>query len=57
MSGWALLAAFGIGLATTVACAWRWSLVAAGLGVRLPLWHASGPTTGPSSSTRRFRVV
>jgi uncharacterized membrane protein YbhN (UPF0104 family) len=42
INGWALLAAFGIGIATTVGCAWRWSLVAAGLGVRLPLWHAIG---------------
>jgi uncharacterized membrane protein YbhN (UPF0104 family) len=42
INGWALFAAFGIGIATTVGCAWRWSLVAAGLGVRLPLWHAIG---------------
>ncbi|WP_373319548.1 lysylphosphatidylglycerol synthase transmembrane domain-containing protein [Rugosimonospora africana] len=34
---WALLAATGIGVLTTVACAWRWRLVARGLGVRLPL--------------------
>jgi uncharacterized membrane protein YbhN (UPF0104 family) len=33
----ALVAAFGIGVLTTVCCAWRWSLVAACLGVRLPL--------------------
>ncbi|SCL46324.1 Uncharacterized membrane protein YbhN, UPF0104 family [Micromonospora citrea] len=33
----ALAAALGIGLLTTVCCAWRWSLVAAGLGVKLPL--------------------
>lgn len=33
----ALAAALGIGALTTVCCAWRWSLVAAGLGVRLPL--------------------
>jgi uncharacterized membrane protein YbhN (UPF0104 family) len=30
-------AALGIGAVTTVCCAWRWSLVAGGLGVRLPL--------------------
>lgn len=36
----ALLAAFGIGVLTTVSCAWRWCLVAAGLGVRLPLRRA-----------------
>jgi glycosyltransferase 2 family protein len=35
--GPALVAASGIGLATTMCCAQRWSLVAAGLGVRLPL--------------------
>ncbi|MFG2107586.1 lysylphosphatidylglycerol synthase domain-containing protein [Micromonospora chersina] len=33
----ALAAALGIGAITTVCCAWRWSLVAGGLGVRLPL--------------------
>ncbi|MEU9826104.1 lysylphosphatidylglycerol synthase domain-containing protein [Micromonospora chersina] len=33
----ALAAALGIGAVTTVCCAWRWSLVAGGLGVRLPL--------------------
>jgi uncharacterized membrane protein YbhN (UPF0104 family) len=38
----ALLAAtFGIGVLTTVCCAWRWSLVAAGLGIRLPLPRAT----------------
>jgi uncharacterized membrane protein YbhN (UPF0104 family) len=33
----ALLAAAGIGVVTTVCCAWRWTVVARGLGVRLPL--------------------
>ncbi|MBF5028936.1 flippase-like domain-containing protein [Micromonospora sp. ANENR4] len=33
----ALAAALGIGVITTVCCAWRWSLVAGGLGVRLPI--------------------
>ncbi|MEV1287413.1 lysylphosphatidylglycerol synthase transmembrane domain-containing protein [Micromonospora sp. NPDC049679] len=37
IDGWALGAALGIGALTTVCCAWRWSLVAGGLGVRLPL--------------------
>jgi uncharacterized membrane protein YbhN (UPF0104 family) len=37
IDGWALAVAFGIGVLTTVCCAWRWSLVARGLGVRLPL--------------------
>jgi glycosyltransferase 2 family protein len=37
IDGWALAAALGIGGLTTLACAWRWSLVASGLGVRLPL--------------------
>jgi uncharacterized membrane protein YbhN (UPF0104 family) len=37
IDGWALTAALGIGVLTTVCCAWRWSLVAGGLGVRLPL--------------------
>jgi glycosyltransferase 2 family protein len=37
VDGWALAAALSIGALTTVCCAWRWSLVAGGLGVRLPL--------------------
>jgi uncharacterized membrane protein YbhN (UPF0104 family) len=37
IDGWALVAALGIGALTTVCCAWRWSLVSGGLGVRLPL--------------------
>jgi uncharacterized membrane protein YbhN (UPF0104 family) len=37
IDGTALVAALGIGVLTTVCCAWRWSLVANGLGVRLPL--------------------
>jgi uncharacterized membrane protein YbhN (UPF0104 family) len=40
IDGWALAAAFGIGALTTVCCAWRWRLVADGLGVRLPLGTA-----------------
>jgi uncharacterized membrane protein YbhN (UPF0104 family) len=37
IGGWSLAAALGIGLLTTVCSAWRWSLVADGLGARLPL--------------------
>src|SRR5581483_243268 len=37
VDGRALLAAAGIGLVTTVCCAWRWTIVARGLGIRLPL--------------------
>jgi uncharacterized protein (TIRG00374 family) len=40
IDGWALLAASGLGALTIVCCAWRWSLVARGLGVRLPLRSA-----------------
>jgi len=40
INGWAVAVALGIGVLTTVACAWRWSLVAGGLGVRLPLGTA-----------------
>jgi uncharacterized membrane protein YbhN (UPF0104 family) len=40
IDGWALAAGLGIGLLTTVCCAWRWGLVAGGLGVRLPLGTA-----------------
>jgi glycosyltransferase 2 family protein len=40
IDGAALGAALGIGVLTTWACAWRWSLVAGGLGVRLPLHTA-----------------
>lgn len=35
-----LLAGLGIGVLTTVCSAWRWSLVARGLGLRLPLGRA-----------------
>lgn len=37
INGWSLATAAAIGLLTTVCCAWRWSLVARGLGVGLPL--------------------
>lgn len=37
VEGSALLAAFGLGVLTIVCAAWRWTLVARGLGVRLPL--------------------
>lgn len=40
IDGWALTVALGIGVLTTVCCAWRWSIVAAGLGVRVPLGAA-----------------
>jgi uncharacterized membrane protein YbhN (UPF0104 family) len=37
VDGLALAAAAAIGLLTTVCCAWRWTIVARGLGVRLSL--------------------
>ena len=37
IDGWSLAAAAGIAVLTTVCCAWRWSLVARGLGVGVPL--------------------
>lgn len=37
IDGPVLAVAIGIGALTTVCCAWRWSLVAGGLGVALPL--------------------
>jgi uncharacterized membrane protein YbhN (UPF0104 family) len=37
ISGWSLAAAAGIAVVTTVCCAWRWSIVARGLGVPVPL--------------------
>ncbi|GAA2349262.1 lysylphosphatidylglycerol synthase transmembrane domain-containing protein [Dactylosporangium salmoneum] len=40
IDAWALAAAVGVGAATIVACAWRWRLVARGLGLELPLWAA-----------------
>jgi uncharacterized membrane protein YbhN (UPF0104 family) len=40
IDGWALLSALGLGALTIVCWAWRWRLVARGLGVRLPLWTA-----------------
>ena len=40
IDGWAIAAAVGIGALTTVSSAWRWSLIAGGIGVRLPLGTA-----------------
>jgi glycosyltransferase 2 family protein len=37
VDGWSLAAATAIAVVTTVCCAWRWSLVARGLGVGMPL--------------------
>ncbi|HEV2887046.1 MAG TPA: lysylphosphatidylglycerol synthase transmembrane domain-containing protein [Jatrophihabitans sp.] len=37
VDGWSLAAAAGIAAVTTLCCAWRWSLVARGLGVAMPL--------------------
>ena len=37
VDGWSLAAAAGIAVVTTVGCAWRWSLVARGLGVGVPM--------------------
>jgi uncharacterized membrane protein YbhN (UPF0104 family) len=36
-TGWSLAAAFAITSLTTLCCAWRWRLVAGGLGVDMPL--------------------
>ncbi|WP_327637365.1 flippase-like domain-containing protein [Kribbella sp. NBC_00482] len=36
-TGWSLAAAFAITSLTTLCCAWRWRLVAGGLGVEVPL--------------------
>lgn len=40
IDGPTVLAALGIGLVTTVFSAWRWALVARGIGIRLPLGAA-----------------
>ncbi len=40
LDGRALAAAAGIGVVTTICCAWRWTVVARGLGVRLSLTAA-----------------
>jgi glycosyltransferase 2 family protein len=40
VDGGALAAAAGLGVLTTVCCAWRWRIVARGLGVDLPLGTA-----------------
>jgi uncharacterized membrane protein YbhN (UPF0104 family) len=37
IDAWSLTAVVGISVVTTVCCAWRWSLVARGLGVAVPL--------------------
>ncbi len=39
-TGWSLAAAFAITSLTTLCCAWRWRLVAGGLGVEMPLTTA-----------------
>lgn len=36
----ALMAAFAVGVVVTVGCAWRWSVIASGLGVRLRMREA-----------------
>ena len=41
-TAWALAAAVAITSLTTLCCAWRWSLVAGGLGVDVPLRTAVG---------------
>jgi glycosyltransferase 2 family protein len=41
VDGWSLAVAAGIGFVTTVCAAWRWHLVARGLGVALPLSTAT----------------
>ena len=40
VDGWSLAAATGVAALTTLSCAWRWALVARGLGVALPLRSA-----------------
>jgi uncharacterized membrane protein YbhN (UPF0104 family) len=40
VDGWALAAASGLAVLTTACCAWRWRIVARGLGVDLPLGTA-----------------
>ena len=40
VDGWALAAASGLAVLTTVCCAWRWRVVARGLGVELSLGTA-----------------
>ena len=40
VDGRALVAAVGLGGLTTLACAWRWRMIAAGFGIRLPLGGA-----------------
>jgi uncharacterized membrane protein YbhN (UPF0104 family) len=40
IDGWAVASALAIGALTMVCCAWRWRLVARGLGVQLPLGTA-----------------
>jgi glycosyltransferase 2 family protein len=42
VDGGALAAAVGIGAVATICCAWRWRLVAARLGVRMPFGAAVG---------------
>ena len=50
INGWAMVVALGVGVLTTVSSAWRWRLVADGLGVRLPLRTAVAHESGPRES-------
>ena len=40
VDGWSLAAGAGIAVLTTACCAWRWSLIARGLGIAVPLHSA-----------------
>ena len=51
VDGWALAAASGLAVLTTVCCAWRWRIVARGLGVDLPLGPAVAAYYRSLSST------
>ncbi len=42
VDGWSLAAAAGIAVVTTASCAWRWAVVARGIGVEVPLVVAVG---------------
>ena len=51
VDGRALAAAAAIGLLTTLCCAWRWTVVARGLGVELVLSDAVARSVGQKAAT------
>ena len=56
VDAWSLAAATGLAAVTTMCCAWRWALVARGLGVSLPLRAAEWVDTAPPAGPLDYRL-